>query len=95
MRPRRKQAQTVQGLLGQQRSLDFFFIAVLGIEPRVLSMLGKCSTSELHSPPEIWIFIPRVVRSHWRVWSRGEIWSELYFFFFLQHWILNSGPHTC
>jgi hypothetical protein len=34
----------------------FFLLAVLGIEPRALDMLGKCSATELYSQAEAFFY---------------------------------------
>lgn len=31
--------------------ISFYFLLVLGIEPRALDILGKCSTAKLHPQP--------------------------------------------
>lgn len=36
---------------------EFFFFLVLEIEPRTLPMLRMCATTELHSHPQLFIFI--------------------------------------
>lgn len=43
----------------------FCFFPMLGLKPRALHVVDKCSTTELHSQPSIWIFkVPQVINIH-------------------------------
>jgi hypothetical protein len=81
----------------------FFLFIVLRIEPNVLNMLDKCSTTELHPQPtslsgQLLEEAARFQRkaSNSVSLNRDSNHIDLIFFFlsfFLRYWSLNSGLH--
>jgi hypothetical protein len=69
----------------------FLFLVVLGVEPRALHMLGKCSVTELHPSPQggsiktgigtsvmgaCCIGLDSVPTGHLGIYSQGAGWRE-------------------